>query len=65
LRLGNCSVHRSKAFVNFFAKNSIIRVPLCLTVLTWHFLTSDFRVNEGCTGRTTVPWARGPSHWHS
>jgi hypothetical protein len=27
LHLGNCCVHRSKASENFFAENSIIRVP--------------------------------------
>jgi hypothetical protein len=40
LHLGSCCVHRSKASVKFFAENSIIRVPLCLTVLTWHISTS-------------------------
>jgi hypothetical protein len=68
LHLNKCRVHRSKASVNSFAENSIIRVchPLYSPDLTpSDFWLLTFRAHEDGTGKTTVPRVRGSSHWHS
>jgi hypothetical protein len=65
LHLDNCSVHRSKAYENFFAENSIIRVPHQPDSPDVAF--SDFwlfgRMKAVLTGQQFQ--ARGSSHWHS
>jgi hypothetical protein len=42
-----------------------LSTPSALQSWLGAFWLLTFRANEGSTGRITVPWTRGSSHWHS
>jgi hypothetical protein len=66
LHLDNLRLHCSRASENFFAENSIMRVPhppYCSDLAPSGFwLFGD--IKAALAGQP-FPWARGTSHWHS